>query len=93
MPAGRKDYRDRLFNFIFGNEEHPEWTLSLYNAVNRSDYMDSSMIERTSAMAILYPSASALCGSCILRRSTSAFICSMMVIVSLFYQLLVQEQY
>lgn len=40
MTAGRKDYRDRLFNFIFGNEEHPEWTLSLYNAVNHTSYTD-----------------------------------------------------
>ena len=39
------EYKDRLFNFIFGREENREWTLSLYNAVNRSDYMDSSMIE------------------------------------------------
>ena len=38
------EYKDRLFNFIFGREENREWTLSLYNAVNRSDYMDSSMI-------------------------------------------------
>ena len=54
MPAGRKDYRDRLFNFIFGNEEHPEWTLSLYNAVNHTSYTDPSLIELTTIRETLY---------------------------------------
>ena len=54
MPAGRKDYRDRLFNFIFGNEEHPEWTLSLYNAINHTRYADPSLIELTTIRETLY---------------------------------------
>ena len=54
MPAGRKDYRDRLFNFIFGNEEHPEWTLSLYNAVNHTNYANPSLIELTTIRETLY---------------------------------------
>lgn len=29
-----REYRDRLFKFIFGNPQNREWTLSLYNAVN-----------------------------------------------------------
>ena len=33
-----KEYKDRLFNFIFGSEENKAWTLSLYNAVNGSSY-------------------------------------------------------
>lgn len=33
-----KEYKDRLFNFIFGREENKAWTLSLYNAVNGSSY-------------------------------------------------------
>lgn len=48
------EYKDRLFNFIFGREENREWTLSLYNAVNRSDYMDSSMIEFNTIEDVLY---------------------------------------
>ena len=48
------EYKDRLFNFIFGREENREWTLSLYNAVNRSDYMDSSMIEFNTIKDVLY---------------------------------------
>lgn len=31
-------HKDRLFKFIFGNPEHKEWTLSLYNALNNSHY-------------------------------------------------------
>lgn len=45
MSSINSQYKDRLFNFIFGREENKEWTLSLYNAVNGSDYTDSSVIE------------------------------------------------
>ena len=37
---GNREYKDRLFNFIFGREENREWTLSLYNAINGSDHID-----------------------------------------------------
>ena len=33
-----REYKDRLFKFIFGNPDKKEWTLSLYNAMNGSDY-------------------------------------------------------
>ena len=33
-----REYKDRLFRFIFGNPEKKEWTLSLYNAMNGSHY-------------------------------------------------------
>ena len=33
-----RDYKDRLFKFIFGNSENKGWTLSLYNAINGTDY-------------------------------------------------------
>ena len=36
MPDANKKHKDRLFKFIFGNPEHKEWTLSLYNALNGS---------------------------------------------------------
>ena len=36
--AVNRQYKDRLFKFLFGNPEHKEWTLSLYNAVNGTDY-------------------------------------------------------
>lgn len=38
MPTGSQAYKDRLFSFVFGNEAHREWTLSLYNAINGTHY-------------------------------------------------------
>ena len=35
-----REYKSRLFSFIFGSEEHKEWTLSLYNAINGSAHTD-----------------------------------------------------
>jgi hypothetical protein len=43
-----------LFNFVFGSEEHRDWTLSLYNAVNGSRYSDPSVIEFTTIRETLY---------------------------------------
>lgn len=37
--------KDRLFTFLFGNEEYKENTLSLYNAVNNSDCRNIEDIE------------------------------------------------
>ncbi|MBR0256290.1 MAG: hypothetical protein IJQ58_01010 [Synergistaceae bacterium] len=37
-------HKDRLFRFIFGNPDHKEWTLSLYNALNGSHYDDPDAI-------------------------------------------------
>ena len=47
-------YKDRLFNFIFGSDENREWTLSLYNAVNGSDYDDPSLIEYNTLKDVLF---------------------------------------
>ena len=38
MAGMNREYKDRLFKFIFGREENKAWTLSLYNALNRTDY-------------------------------------------------------
>ena len=32
------EHKDRVFKFIFGNPDNKAWTLSLYNAVNKSSY-------------------------------------------------------
>ena len=44
MPEANRKHKDRLFKFIFGNPEHKEWTLSLYNALNNSNYTDPEQI-------------------------------------------------
>ncbi len=40
-----RDHKARLFAFIYGREENKKWTLSLYNAVNGTDYDDPSEVE------------------------------------------------
>ena len=47
-------YKDRLFNFIFGSEENRDWTLSLYNAINGSDYKDPSVIKFNTLDDVLF---------------------------------------
>ena len=54
MTSRRIDYKDRLFNYIFGAEENRAWTLDLYNAVNGSHYSDPSAIEINTIKEILY---------------------------------------
>ena len=52
--AVTREYKDRLFKFIFGNEKNKEWTLSLYNAVNGTDYTDVGSIKFTTIEDVLY---------------------------------------
>lgn len=47
-------YKDRLFRFIFGAEENKKYLLSLYNAVNQSDYADVDAIEITTLEDVIY---------------------------------------
>ena len=54
MAAIQREYKDRLFTFIFGREENRAWTLSLYNAVNGSHYTDPAMIRFNTIREILY---------------------------------------
>ena len=54
MPVAEAKYKDRLFSFLFGNEEHKDWTLSLYNAVNGSSYTDADQINITTIRQVLY---------------------------------------
>ncbi len=53
MVANR-EHKDRLFMFIFGCEENREYTLSLYNAINKSNYTDAEAIQFTTIKNILY---------------------------------------
>ena len=39
------EHKDRVFKFLFGNPEHKDWTLALYNAVNGSSYNNPDDIE------------------------------------------------
>ena len=37
---GNREFKSRLFSFLFGTEEHKDWTLALYNAINGTSYTD-----------------------------------------------------
>ena len=54
MAADNSEYKDRLFNFIFGSEENKAWTLSLYNAVNGSNHTDLNDIQITTIKEVMY---------------------------------------
>lgn len=54
MPTVSREYKDRLFNFIFGSEENKAWTLNLYNAVNSTSYTDPEMININTIKEVLY---------------------------------------
>ena len=54
MSSANKEYSDRLFHFLFGKEEHKDWTLSLYNAVRGSSYTDKDDIQINTIDEILY---------------------------------------
>lgn len=45
LTEANRLYKDRVFKFIFGNPENKEWTLSLYNAVNGSNYCNPDDIQ------------------------------------------------
>ena len=49
-----REYKDRLFCFIFGSEAHKEWTLSLYNAINGSNYENPEDIVITTLSQVVY---------------------------------------
>ncbi len=49
-----RQYKDRLFKFIFGNPENKEWTLSLYNAINGSSYTNPNDIKLTTIEDAVY---------------------------------------
>ena len=47
-------YKDRIFTFIFGRNENKKWTLSLYNAINNTQYTDDDDIEITTMSDTVY---------------------------------------
>ena len=49
-----REYKDRLFKFIFGNPENKEWTLSLYNAINGTSYENADDIQLTTIQDAVY---------------------------------------
>lgn len=54
MAGINREFKDRLFKYIFGSEENKAWALSLYNAVNGTNYTDENSIELTTIDDALY---------------------------------------
>lgn len=52
--AIQREYKDRLFNFIFGSEENKAWTLSLYNAINGTSYSNPDDVQINTIKEVLY---------------------------------------
>ena len=47
-------HKDRLFKFLFGSPENKKWTLSLYNAINGSDYDNADDLEIVTLDDVIY---------------------------------------
>ena len=54
MAKVNRELKDRLFKFIFGNEANKGWTLSLYNAINGTEYSNADDIELTTIEDAVY---------------------------------------
>ncbi|MBO4375369.1 MAG: hypothetical protein J5829_09715 [Lachnospiraceae bacterium] len=49
-----REYKSRLFGFIFGREENREWTLALYNAINGSAHDNPADITINTLEDVVY---------------------------------------
>ena len=54
LGSANREYKDRLFKFIFGNPDNKKWTLSLYNAMNGTNYDDPDDITINTIKDVLY---------------------------------------
>ena len=52
--SGNREYKSRLFGFLFGREENKDWTLSLYNAIHGTSHEDISAITINTIEDVVY---------------------------------------
>ena len=52
--TGNREYKSRLFGFLFGREENKRWTLSLYNAIHGTSYDDISAVTINTIEDVVY---------------------------------------
>lgn len=50
----QRKHKDKLFNYIFGNEERKDYLLSLYNALNDKEYTNPDDLTITTIEDIIY---------------------------------------
>ena len=51
-----REFKDRLFKYLFGNPEHKDWTLELCNALEGTNYADADVVEFTTIEDVVYMS-------------------------------------
>ena len=49
-----REYKDRLFKFIFGNPNHKEWALDVFNTLGNTNYTDADAVEFTTIEDVVY---------------------------------------
>ena len=49
-----RNLKDSLFRYLFGLENHKDWTLQLFNALNNTDYENPDAIEFTTSENIVF---------------------------------------
>ena len=52
--SSNREYKSRLFGFLFGREENKRWTLSLYNAIHGTSYDDISAVTINTIEDVVY---------------------------------------
>ena len=52
--SSNREYKSRLFGFLFGREENKRWTLSLYNAIHGTSYDDISAVTINTIENVVY---------------------------------------
>ena len=50
----KREYKSRLFGFLFGREENKKWTMSLYNAIHGTSHDDISNITINTIEDVIY---------------------------------------
>jgi len=53
-PSGKREYKDSLFVYLFGNEKYKNLTLELYNAINKTHYTNPDEVEITTLENVVY---------------------------------------
>ena len=51
---GNREYKSRLFGYLFGREENKAWTLALYNAINGTSHTDPADITINTIEDVVY---------------------------------------
>ena len=54
--GGNREHKDTLFRKIFGTEEHKHYLLSLYNAINHSNYTNPDDLQLITLEDVLFVS-------------------------------------